>query len=641
MLIRPEDELFSWGKAQNLYLRSGEGRGNSKKEFESEVVFKNISSIKGKQSVSRLMNYITRNHHEGDEIKHEQLCSADGVQEVIVCNELGQRLTRHQIESVKKSWNNEVIQRKDTGRTFTHFVFSSDKIKDPKVMSEVVQATLSKTLGSEGFRYVTSVHNDTDTLHCHVVVNTYNEILERKLNVTKEWTHQQRDTFSKMARRRGYKHVATMKKWRNNRSMLSDDMEPVISKLVEHGSAPYENNKKNSESYYIKLSNGATIWGVGLKQALAGSGAGVGDFVEVDNLGTEKVKVPTRNGGYIDAERVNWKIEKYEKQDISIKDIEPTVKQKPLIVRNANSLVKKSVLKQNASDLVRLERTVKNPTSSQKMILQKLRKTVSKKAYQEASSDYPKKVDKIYQSKLKQIKYLESQNQKGVWKESFTMKVLGLERSTSDNELKARLDALIPEKANKDLLRSQFEKQNKVNALIQSIPLQRKLNPEKVPFLIERIKKDIDIVAMNEKSRIQLQKGLYNKTIPEFNKRIESYVRDLNKALEQRDLIQAKIQVSALASELNGKPRVKDISDLIARAKSQMDGQRTELKNELGTLRNQYKTESEYIRSGLSATEKVKASRKLESIGKRVNLIEKSLGFAVTNKRTEKQVQKR
>jgi putative DNA primase/helicase len=50
-------------------------------------------------------------------------------------------------------------------------------------------------------------------------------------------------------------------------------------KLLEHGSAPYEFDKKNEDSYYVKIENRKgvrTIWGVDLERAVNQSGAEVG-----------------------------------------------------------------------------------------------------------------------------------------------------------------------------------------------------------------------------------------------------------------------------------------------------------------------------------------------------------------------------
>ena len=88
--------------------------------------------------------------------------------------------------------------------------------------------------------------------------------------------------------------------------------------LVSFGSAPYLNDKNNKESYSVTLSNGETLWGVGLKDAIAKSEAKVGDEVSINKEGTETVKVDVNvkddQGKVIAVESQNvergiWKVE--------------------------------------------------------------------------------------------------------------------------------------------------------------------------------------------------------------------------------------------------------------------------------------------------------------------------------------------
>lgn len=68
-------------------------------------------------------------------------------------------------------------------------------------------------------------------------------------------------------------------------------------KLLEHGSAPYEFDKRNEDSYYVKIENRKgvrTIWGVDLERAINKSGAEVGSKIELELKGKEKVVVKQR-----------------------------------------------------------------------------------------------------------------------------------------------------------------------------------------------------------------------------------------------------------------------------------------------------------------------------------------------------------
>lgn len=93
-------------------------------------------------------------------------------------------------------------------------------------------------------------------------------------------------------------------------------VDPVT--LVEHGKAPYLNDKENKASYYVTLSNGKTLWGVGLKEALEESKAKVGDEVLITKDGSKTVQVDTdiknEQGKVIavekiETERVTWNVE--------------------------------------------------------------------------------------------------------------------------------------------------------------------------------------------------------------------------------------------------------------------------------------------------------------------------------------------
>lgn len=636
MLIRPEDELEAWGKAQNLYLKSDSSNGSkskSKQSNESEVVFKVISHVKGGSgSVSRLLNYVSRNHHEGEEKKHDQLFEV-GSEEAFVCNEQGLRLSRHQIEKVKESWNLEFDERGDKGRVASHFVFSSDKIKDPLILSKIVHDTLAKSMGNEGFRYVTAVHNDTGALHCHVVVNTYSPVLQRKLHISKEWVQKQRMSFAEVSRDYGYEHVATMKKWRRRGVLVDKDILQPLHEIKDFGKAPYQNDKNNKDAFFVKLTNGQTLWGKGLESVMLSNQLDVGDKVIFSKNDTSKER---------GSSSVVWEVKTFTDKEIKYHEKQLSKqKLKSVEVTGYSEVVSKFEMLQKAKDIVRIEREIKSPTKEQKALLQNLKSGIPIDVINQAKFEYWKDNDPYQKSILKQVRFLESQKEKGIWKESSTMKALGIERSISDKRVKARIDALLSLEPNKDLLRSRFEKQNKVNALIQSIPLQRRLNPEKVPFLIERIKKDLPLVAMNEKSLIQLNRGLHNKTLPEFNKKIERTVKELNQAIRQRDLVQGNKQLGVLVSELKNKPKVQELSDLITKAKSQMVSQRAELKIELTTLRKQYYKTQKSLSPDLTASEKLKVNRNLDSIRKSVNKVERSLGFSETIKQTKKQSQTR
>ncbi len=65
--------------------------------------------------------------------------------------------------------------------------------------------------------------------------------------------------------------------------------------LLAHGQAPYEFNDKNMDSYYAKVQfadgKEKVFWGVGLQDAIANSGAKIGDRISLNSTGKETVRV--------------------------------------------------------------------------------------------------------------------------------------------------------------------------------------------------------------------------------------------------------------------------------------------------------------------------------------------------------------
>lgn len=79
-------------------------------------------------------------------------------------------------------------------------------------------------------------------------------------------------------------------------------------RLVEHGSAPYQNDPKNRDSYFVTLENDRgqkhTTWGVDLERAMKESGAQIGEKIGVEHRGSEPVRLPDGST----AERNAWKV---------------------------------------------------------------------------------------------------------------------------------------------------------------------------------------------------------------------------------------------------------------------------------------------------------------------------------------------
>jgi len=82
-----------------------------------------------------------------------------------------------------------------------------------------------------------------------------------------------------------------------------------FSYLVDHGSAPYENNQNGRESYFVTLEtdNGErrTIWGVDLERAISGTGVELGDKIRLEHVAAEPVTLPDGQN----VQRNRWHVE--------------------------------------------------------------------------------------------------------------------------------------------------------------------------------------------------------------------------------------------------------------------------------------------------------------------------------------------
>ncbi len=79
-------------------------------------------------------------------------------------------------------------------------------------------------------------------------------------------------------------------------------------RLVEHGKAPYENNTKNRDSYFVTLENDNgqkhTTWGVDLERAMKDAAPKIGAKIGLEHAGSETVQLPDGKT----AERNSWKV---------------------------------------------------------------------------------------------------------------------------------------------------------------------------------------------------------------------------------------------------------------------------------------------------------------------------------------------
>ncbi|MGO7675018.1 Ti-type conjugative transfer relaxase TraA [Rhizobium leguminosarum] len=79
-------------------------------------------------------------------------------------------------------------------------------------------------------------------------------------------------------------------------------------RLVEHGTAPYEHDPKNRNSYFVTLENDHgqkhTVWGVDLERAMKEAAPEIGEKIGLEHRGSETVRLPDGTT----AERNAWKV---------------------------------------------------------------------------------------------------------------------------------------------------------------------------------------------------------------------------------------------------------------------------------------------------------------------------------------------
>jgi hypothetical protein len=122
----------------------------------------------------------------------------------------------------------------------------------------------------------------------------------------------------------------------NGQTKQEEKINTNIGVLLDHGSAPFENDSNNKPSYFVKIqaANGErVVWGVDLERAIDDANVQKGDKIGLENLGKQMVTVtgPKRDekgnimkddkGNIIETSfnthRNTWKIEKIENISIS------------------------------------------------------------------------------------------------------------------------------------------------------------------------------------------------------------------------------------------------------------------------------------------------------------------------------------
>lgn len=137
-------------------------------------------------------------------------------------------------------------------------------------------------------------------------------------------------------------------KW-SERESATERLNPAMIKkedgsgrIVDFGSAPYEHDPNNKANYFITLekSNGAhaTIWGVGLRDAIDRAAVERGDHIHLAHDGSETVKVSKQ----VKAKDGHWKTEEIEVQRNrwEITEAKDRMKSRPLNARLQSAMDK-------------------------------------------------------------------------------------------------------------------------------------------------------------------------------------------------------------------------------------------------------------------------------------------------------------
>ncbi|EML8490019.1 hypothetical protein WAB73_003249 [Salmonella enterica subsp. enterica] len=131
----------------------------------------------------------------------------------------------------------------------------------------------------------------------------------------------------------------------------------VTGVLLDHGNAPYKFDKKNNDSYYLKVmtqKGEKTYWGKELEQAIADGGAGKGEPINLRYLGSQPVSfnAPVRNEegtitGYkeVSTERNQW-------------EVKPAVDRNTLISRDEQSAAPSTLSVYDANQFWQLQQSI-------------------------------------------------------------------------------------------------------------------------------------------------------------------------------------------------------------------------------------------------------------------------------------------
>lgn len=223
-------------------------------------------------------------------------------------------------EALAEEWADGWERRVKAGHSM-HMVASFPRGTDPEMVVEIMRATCFDIFdqGRSRFDYIAALHTDTGFPHVHIVVD--------RRNAEGEWFYFARDgeftydrvkdTIVEHAAVHGIEMVNSSKLSRG----ITDEHEqgrnraPAVrglaGTLVEHGSAPYQNNPRERLSYFVTVETPQgqkTLWGKELGPVIQESCAQNGDAIRITHKGKEAVQIGTRDGRTIEAHRNQWAV---------------------------------------------------------------------------------------------------------------------------------------------------------------------------------------------------------------------------------------------------------------------------------------------------------------------------------------------
>ncbi|WP_241170383.1 relaxase domain-containing protein [Serratia marcescens] len=148
--------------------------------------------------------------------------------------------------------------------------------------------------------------------------------------IDKAISQQKRDCYEKSE----LKRMAVQEKFDALEAKLKDiDLPTNYGVIVSHGAAPYQNDPKQSMSYFVELelANGKTkkIWAKDIENAIAEKDLKVGDFAGFSQTGETQIKVKDANGNWVNGVRKSWEatdLKNYKSEMEALADLDGQIK---------------------------------------------------------------------------------------------------------------------------------------------------------------------------------------------------------------------------------------------------------------------------------------------------------------------------